>query len=394
VDPTPANRADPARRSSGAFGVYIHFPYCTFHCPYCDFAVAVERAIPQERYTRAVLDELEARAGDFAGLQIRSLYLGGGTPSLWDPAAVAEVIAAVRARFGLPPGAEVTLEANPESSDVGRLAAYAGAGVNRISVGVQSFDPGVLAKLGRRHQPGDAEQAIRAAAEVLPNVTADLIYGARRSTVAIAAADAARLAALPVTHVSAYALTVDAEALAEEVPLARLWRQGRLPLPSDEEVVAQSRAIRAALRRAGLRRYEVSNYAKPGFASAHNQLYWESASYLGLGVGAFGCLQGAVGRRWGNHRSPGAYFEAIEAGRLPTAEEELLGAHERAEERVMLALRTRRGLPIAELTADQRKEIPALQAAHLAAVLQGRLVLTAAGLDVHSAVAERLLPRR
>ena len=377
------------------FGVYIHFPYCVTHCPYCDFAVSTERPIPQERYTRAVLEELALRSAEFTALEPRSLYLGGGTPSLWDPERVAEVVSGVRSRLRLPADAEVTLEANPESCSRERLAAYHASGVNRFSIGVQSFDPSVLAKLGRRHGPGEAERAIRAAASVLPNVSVDLIYGARRSTVATARADAERLALLPVAHVSAYALTLDPEVLAEEVPLARLRRQGRLPLPTDEEVVAQARAIRSVLRRARFRRYEISNHARDGFQSVHNRLYWESDSYLGLGVGAFGCLHDPgreSARRWSNARTPAGYLAALEAGRLPTADEERLGPRELCEERVMLALRTRRGLPLREVPAPRRGEPEALVRARLAAVVDGRLVLTARGMDVHSAVVERLLP--
>ena len=378
-------------------GIYVHFPYCAVRCPYCDFAVSTERPIPQERYTRAVLEELTLRADAFRGLEARSLYLGGGTPSLWDPARVAEVVASAGAALGLSPAAEVTLEVNPESVDRGRFAAYREAGVNRFSVGVQSFDRGVLAKLGRRHGPDGAERAIRAAAEVVPNVSVDLIYGARRSTVAIAAADAERIASLPVAHVSAYALTLDPDVLAVDVPLARLLRQGRLPLPSDDDVLAQAAALRSRLRRAGLRRYEISSFARAGFEAVHNRLYWESGSYLGLGVGAFGCLYRADGGgalRWGNHRTPAAYLAAIEAGRAPTAEEDRLGARELAEEHVMLALRTRRGVPVAEVPPSRRSEIDALVRARLAARLGENLVLTSRGLDLHSAIAERLFPDR
>ena len=376
------------------FGIYVHFPYCTVHCPYCDFAVATERAIPQERYTRAVLAELALRANAFEGLAARSLYLGGGTPSLWDPERVAEVVAAVRARFALPADAEVTLEANPEAGDRGRFAAYAQAGVNRFSIGVQSFDPAVLTKLGRRHGPEDAERAVRTAAAVVENVAVDVIYGARRSTLGTARADGVKLAALPVTHVSAYALTLDREVLAEETPLARLLRQGRLPLPSDDEVVAQARALRGALRRAGLRRYEISNFARPGFESVHNRLYWASESYLGLGVGAYGARHGpdrehAV--RYGNARAPSPYLEAVEGGRLPTAEEDRLGPRELAEERLMLALRTREGVPLALVAPSRRGEVEALRRGRLALARGDRLVLTSRGLDVHSAVVERLL---
>jgi oxygen-independent coproporphyrinogen-3 oxidase len=373
------------------FGVYVHFPYCAFHCPYCDFAVSTEPAL-QGRYTDGVLAELRARAPGFAGLACRTLYLGGGTPSLWDPAEVARVVSFSRDRLGLPPGAEVTLEANPESADPARLRAYREAGVSRFSIGVQSFDRGVLAKLGRRHGPDGAERAIRAAAEVVENVAADLIYGARRSSVETARRDARRLAALPVVHVSAYALTLDPDLLAEEVPLARLLGQGRIALPSDEETLAQARAIRAALRGAGLRRYEISNFARPGFESRHNRLYWDSQSYLGVGVGAHGCLH-ARGRavRWGNHRAPGPWLAAVEAGRLPSAEEEQLGPGELSRERIMLALRTVRGLPEEDLPPARRGELGPLLARRLAVRCGGRLVLTSRGMDLHSAVAERLL---
>src|SRR6266568_5556577 len=348
-------RPGPAARP---FGIYVHFPYCAVHCPYCDFAVATDRAIPQERYTRAVLAELALRSDGFDGLEARSLYLGGGTPSLWDPARVAEVVAAVRSRFALPAQAEVTLEANPESADAGRLAAD------------------------------------RAAAQVVGNVAVDLIYGARRSTVATARADAERVGALPVTHVSAYALTLEGEVLAEETPLARLRREGRLPLPGDDEVVAQARAIRGALRRAGLRRYEISNFAREGFESVHNRLYWRSESYLGLGVGAFGCrhaVDGARALRWGNARTPLAYLDAVEAGQLPTAEEDRLGPRELAEERMMLALRTREGVAVEEVVSARRAEVAALRRARLAVVRAGRPVLTSRGMDVHSAAVERLM---
>ena len=388
------------------FGVYVHFPWCAHHCPYCDFAVEVAREIPFERYARAVLAELSARARDVSGLSLRSIYLGGGTPSLQPPGRVADLVAAVRARFAAPagtapapsPGAlplEVTLEANPESCQPALVADWARAGVNRVSVGVQSFDAGVLAKLGRRHGPEVAEQALRAVAAAVPSVAADLIYGARRSSVATARADALRLAALPVNHVSAYALTVEADALAAETPFARLRRQGRLALPPDDEVVAQARAIRGGLRRANLRRYEVSNFARPGFEAVHNRLYWESGSWLGLGTGATGCLPAAEGAgavRWSNHRSAGAYMAAVEEGRLPTAEEERLTPRQLAVERVMLALRTRVGLPLSELEPTRRAEVGPLVRARLAVVRGGSLTLTSRGLDVHSAVAERLMP--
>jgi oxygen-independent coproporphyrinogen-3 oxidase len=373
------------------FGIYVHFPWCTHRCPYCDFAVTTAPQPGGRRYGRAVAAELALRAGAFAGLEPASLYLGGGTPSLWDVEEVAEVIGAVRARFPLPGGAEVTIEANPESCGRDALRAWRAAGVNRVSLGVQSFDPGVLAKLGRRHGPETAERALRLAAEEIGNASVDLIYGARRSTVETARSDAGRAAAAGAAHVSAYALTLDADVLAEDVPLARLRREGRLPLPSEDETRAQAEAIRAALRRAGLRRYEISNFARPGAESVHNRLYWKGESYLGLGAGAYGCLRGEAGsHRYGNLRDAGAYMDAALAGRLPTGEEDPIARAADRNERLMLALRTREGAPLAALSARQAREAGEAVRRRLAVRRAGRLVLTSRGMDLHSALAERL----
>ena len=373
------------------FGIYVHYPYCTHRCPYCDFAVTTERPPGAGRYARAVLAELGLRAGELEGLALRSIYLGGGTPSLWAPEEVAAVLTGLRGRFPAPAGAEVTIEANPESCDREKLRAWRAAGVNRISIGAQSFHPGVLAKLGRRHGPEAAERAIREAAEEVGNVSVDLICAARRSSPAIAAEDARRALAAGAVHVSAYVLTLDPEVLAEEVPLARLQRSGRVDFPSDDEATAQAAAIRRTLRRAGLRRYEISNFARPGRESVHNRLYWEGESYLGLGAGAYGCRRREAGSyRYGNLRDAGSWLAAVEAGRLPTAEEDRIDPGADRNERLMLALRTRAGAPLAGLSPRQRREAEDLRHHRLAVLRGGRLVLTFRGMDLHSAVAERL----
>jgi putative oxygen-independent coproporphyrinogen III oxidase len=372
-------------------GVYVHFPYCAHRCPYCDFAVTT-RPVPSDgRYARAVLAELAMRAAPFDGLACVSLYLGGGTPSRWAPEEVAAVVAGVRERCRLPADAEVTIEANPESCDRARLLAWREAGVNRVSIGVQSFDPGVLAQLGRRHDGESAARAIASAVAVIPNVSVDLIQASRRSSVAIAAADAARAVACGAVHVSAYGLTLDPEVMAEEVPLARAARTGRLVFPGDDEALAQARAARAVLRRAGLRRYELSNFARPGRESRHNSLYWEGESYLGLGAGAAGCRRGPEGGvRWQNLRDADAWLAAVEAGRLPTGEEDRFDAVADRNERVMLGLRTARGIPLELVDPSRAGEVAALRRRRLAVVRGGRLVLTSRGLELQSAVAERL----
>ena len=373
------------------FGVYVHFPYCAHRCPYCDFAVTTRPVPADGRYARAVLAELALRAAPFDALACASLYLGGGTPSRWAPEEVAAVVAGVRERCRLPADAEVTIEANPESCDRARLLAWREAGVNRVSIGVQSFDPGVLAQLGRRHDGESAARAIASAAAVIPNVSVDLIQASRRSSVAIAAADAARAVACGAVHVSAYGLTLDPEVMAEEVPLARAARTGRLVFPGDDEALAQARAARAVLRRAGLRRYELSNFARPGRESSHNLLYWEGESYLGLGAGAAGCWRGPEGGvRWQNLRDADAWLAAVEAGRLPTGEEDRFDPVADRNERIMLGLRTARGIPLELIDPSRAGEVAALRRRRLAVVRDGRLVLTSRGLDLQSAVAERL----
>jgi oxygen-independent coproporphyrinogen-3 oxidase len=280
---------------------------------------------------------------------------------------------------------------NPESCDHGRLRAWRDAGVNRVSVGAQSLDPGVLAKLGRRHSPEGAERAIRAAADVIGNASVDLIYGARRSTAEIARADASRAVGAGAVHVSAYQLTLDPEVLAEEVPLARMRRQGRLPLPDDDDAARQGAAIRAALRRLGLRRYEISNFARPGRESVHNRLYWDGESYLGLGAGAYGCLRSEAGAvRYGNVRDARAFADAALAARLPTAEEDRVEPGAARNERLMLALRTTRGAELAALSPAQAREAGEAVRRRLAVRRAGRLVLTSRGMDLHSALSERL----
>jgi oxygen-independent coproporphyrinogen-3 oxidase len=373
------------------FGIYVHFPYCAHRCPYCDFAVTTEPVPGERRYARAVIAELGRRAAEFDGLSPASVYLGGGTPSLWDVAEVAAVLEAIRHRFDVAATAEVTIEVNPESCDRGALRTLRASGVNRVSVGVQSFDAGVLAKLGRRHGPDAAERAIRTAADEVGNVSVDLIYGARRSSVEIARRDATRAAAAGAVHVSAYQLTLDPDVLAEEVPLARLRRAGRLPLPSDDEAARQGAAIRAALRRAGLRRYEISNFARPGRESVHNRLYWSGDSYLGLGAGAWGCRRREAGSlRYGNARDARTYVEAALAGRLPTAEEDHIGPAAERNERLMLALRTSGGAELRSLSPRQAREAGEAVRRRLAVRRAGRLVLTSRGMDLHSALSERL----
>jgi putative oxygen-independent coproporphyrinogen III oxidase len=382
------------------FGVYIHFPYCLSKCPYCDFASRAEKVIPQERYTRAVLRELRERAPEFAGRRAVSIYFGGGTPSLWDPPGVDAVLQETRALFDVAPSAEITLEANPGTTDEGRFAAFRAAGVNRLSIGVQSFASKQLVALGRQHSGADAARAYRTARTAgFENVSLDLIHGAEGQTRAGAARDAAAAVALGPEHVSCYALTL--VGLAEDVPMAKAVRRGELRLPDDEAQAAMGDAVRVELRRAGYARYEISNYARPGYEAVHNSLYWRGLEYAAAGCGACGFRRlssgSTVARRWMNDRSPERYLERVEETGLGEAQSEELGAEEHLRERLFTGLRLASGLDLAALEDDLgipvrsrfASQIDRLRREGLAELDGPTLRLTDSGLDLHSEVALR-----
>ena len=382
-----------------SLGVYLHFPYCLSKCPYCDFA-SVAAAPAHERYASAIERECELRAGEAArGRVACSLYLGGGTPSLWEPAFAERAFLAVRARVAFAQDAECTLEANPGASDAARFRAFARAGFNRLSIGVQSFDDATLKRLGRTHSGAEARAAFAAAREAgFQNVALDLLYGAPGQLVAGARADAEQAVALSPEHLSCYALTL--EHLAVDVPMAREVRKGSLAVPDSDLQWEMGQAIGAALSSAGYERYEVSNWARPGRRAVHNSLYWNGGEYLGLGCGACGFAladpsdPSRGGRRWGNHREPSRYFADLEVSRLPEAWSEDLSAADLLREELAIGLRQVEGVDVAAACARLRQDSAAPLAAARALVEKGlatlhgsRVALTPRGLDVHSEAA-------
>ncbi len=331
-------------------GVYVHYPWCRALCPYCDFPVVVARGEPPHRaYLAAVLGELDERAPSFAGRTLRSIYFGGGTPSLWDPACLADAIAAVAARFAAPDLAalEITVEANPIDCTPERMAAWRAAGVNRLSVGVQSWQADELSALGRDHAMGDGPAALAAArAAGFTNLSADLILGAP----GIAPADpdqappsvqAALASGVP--HLSVYELTIEPATV-----FGKLARAGRLPTLPDDTLARLYTATHHALTAGGFEHYEVSSYARPGARTVHNSLYWRGVEYLGLGLGAasFHRDDHGGGARWVNTRKPGDYL-AGGSGRV--VEHTALTADELATDALWLAMRTIDGAAAADL---------------------------------------------
>jgi oxygen-independent coproporphyrinogen-3 oxidase len=381
-------------------GLYVHFPYCLRRCPYCDFTIAIARTIPGTRYADAVLGELRLRIVErpaWTEQRLDSIYLGGGTPSLWEPREVGRVLQGIAGTVSVADDAELSLEANPEVADAARLAGYRAAGLNRLSLGIQSFDSDVLATLGRSHSPADAEAAFRAGRKAgFDNVSIDLIHGVPGQSLAAAVEDARRAVALGPEHVSSYVLTVEREQLGAETVFSRHLRQGRLTLPGEAEVVEIVDAVGEVLAAAGLERYEISSHAVPGRHSRHNALYWTGGESLGLGAGAVGfSREGAGAIRITNLRSTPRWLEAVEAGRLPDENREALGPEALYEERLLLGLRLRSGVDLDRLWAQQGvaprgDEVETLMRDGFLERLGARVRLTTRGAHLHQEISARL----
>ena len=318
--------------------LYIHFPWCVRKCPYCDFnSHAVHGDIPEDQYVDALLADLETDLPRVWGRPVRSIFLGGGTPSLFSPEAIERLLAGVRARVVLVPEAEVTLEANPGTVETGRFRGYHAAGVNRLSIGIQSFQPEQLKKLGRIHGRDEALAAAQAArAAGFDNFNLDLMFGLPQQTIEEALADLRTALALQPTHLSLYQLTLEPNTLFHAQPPA---------LPDEDVLAAMQEALQAELAGAGFAQYEVSAYARAGRRSRHNLNYWQFGDYLGIGAGAHAKITDAEGvtRLW-KVKQPRDYLEkaGTPAG---LGGEQRPGRDDVAFEFMLNALRLTEGVP-------------------------------------------------
>jgi putative oxygen-independent coproporphyrinogen III oxidase len=405
-EPVPAEGTLPDRALAGLggqpFGIYVHVPFCTTRCGYCDFntytAAELGRggggpagdanvsldtypglAIAEIAFARTVLGR--------ADVPVSTVFFGGGTPTLMPPAAFGAILRAIDAEFGLARGAEVTTEANPESVEAATLSELRAQGVNRVSFGMQSAVPDVLAVLDRVHQPGrPARCAAWARTAGFDHVSLDLIYGTPGETEADwrRSLDAA-VAARP-DHISAYALTVETG-----TRLAARVRRGELAAPDDDVLADRYLVADEVLTAAGLGWYEISNWAA-GTASrcAHNMLYWTGGDWWGIGPGAHSHVGGT---RWWNVRHPAAYGARIGAGVSPGQAREVLDEAEQQLERVMLLIRVAEGCPVAVLGPAGQANVPAVVAEGLAsadAYARGRVVLTRRGRLLADTVTRKL----
>jgi oxygen-independent coproporphyrinogen-3 oxidase len=357
-------------RPSGVtpFGVYVHIPFCAHRCDYCAFATWTDRDHLMADYAGACRREV----ADAALPPATSVFFGGGTPSLLP----ADLLLSILAAIPVAPGAEVTVECNPETVTPDLLAAYRAGGVNRLSFGVQSTAPHVLAALGRRHDPAMVARSVAWARQAgFESISLDLIFGAAGETLADWTATLDAALALAPDHLSAYSLTVEAG-----TPLAR--DRGRWP--DDDDQADKYLLADARLAAAGFAWYEVSNWARPGHECRHNQLYWSQGDYRGIGCAAH---SHAAGRRWWNVRTPERYLAHLAAGTSPVAGEEVLDADQRALEGRQLALRTAAGV-----SADSLPDDPVLTG--LVSRAAGRAVLTPTGRLLYNEVAGRLMVPR
>ena len=376
--------------------LYVHIPFCERKCEYCDFT-SVAGTRNQHAYVAGLAREIAMLGERAPGVTLQTVFVGGGTPSLIEPELLVMTLDAVRNAFRLAPHAEITLEANPSSTSSARAAAWLAAGFNRVSIGVQSLEPDVLTFLGRVHDPS---RALAAVAEVrdagFVSVNADLIYAVPGLDDGRWRATLERMVTAAPDHISCYELTVE-----PGTPLHTSVRRGRVT-PADGDVALRQHAITVdALARAGHAQYEVSNFARPGHECRHNLAYWHNAYYLAAGVGAHGHLPAsmagtvlgadagdAVAVRYRHGRGVGAYIAAVESGRLPVQDHELVDAVAHEQERLMLGLRLSAGIALTDDAVVA--EAAVLRDAGFLMLSDGVARVTTAGERVLNAVTLRL----
>jgi oxygen-independent coproporphyrinogen-3 oxidase len=325
-------------------GLYVHVPFCLTRCGYCDFNAYAGLDGLKPRYAEALMREASLAAPEWPE-RIVSVFLGGGTPASLDYEDLSDLLVHLRSAFNIERGAEITIEANPDTVDRERFEALLAAGYSRVSMGAQSFDPAVLRALERLHQPESVRRAFadgRAAGYA--NLNLDLIYGAVGESLESWRRTLEETIALAPEHVSAYALTIE-----PATPLGRKVAAGSVPAPDPDLQADMFDVACELLGNAGYAHYEVSNWSKPGFECRHNLGYWERRPYLGLGAGAHSSRDA---RRWWNLRPPEAYLEAVESGSLPIGGSEDLDAESRALEETFLRLRTNEGVPLTSVAPD------------------------------------------
>jgi putative oxygen-independent coproporphyrinogen III oxidase len=334
--------------SEPGFGVYVHWPFCAAKCPYCDFNSHVRHKAPdQARFAAAFQREIAATAARAPGRTVSSIFLGGGTPSLMEPATVGKILDTVAAHWTVAPDVEVTLEANPSSVEAGRFRGYRAAGVNRVSLGVQALNDADLRFLGRLHNVEEALRAVELARGIFPRLSFDLIYARPGQTPAAWAAELRQAIARACDHLSLYQLTIE-----PETPFHALHRAGKLVVPDDDLAADLYQMTQDVCDAAGLPAYEISNHAAPGAECRHNLVYWRYGEYAGIGAGAHGRLKLADGRHaTAAERVPEAWLEKVESWGDGLVVDDILTQEEEGDEMLLMGLRLAEGIDVGRYRA-------------------------------------------
>lgn len=383
---------------TSAFGIYIHWPFCISKCPYCDFNSHVAASIDQPGWRNAYLRELSHFAGQTQGREVTSIFFGGGTPSLMESATTGAVLDQIAKLWPLAPGVEITLEANPGTIDAERFRDFRAAGVNRLSMGLQSLDDAQLKFLGRRHDVAQAVKAVELARAIFPRISFDLIYARPGQTEAAWRTELAQAIALAADHLSLYQLTIE-----PGTAFHPAHARGDFALPEDDDAVRLFEVTQAMTEAADLPAYEVSNHARPGAECRHNLLYWQGDDYVGVGPGAHGRLTDGAGtvHALRQFKTPDKWLAEVAQSGHGTQETLALEPQERIEELVMMGLRLTDGLDQTRFHHQTGKDLAeALDQSGLATMIEeglicwrgNRLLATPKGRLLLNSVISALLP--
>jgi oxygen-independent coproporphyrinogen-3 oxidase len=377
-----------------AFGVYVHWPFCLSKCPYCDFNSHVRHAaIDETRFARAFAAEIAATAARTPGRIVSTIFFGGGTPSLMQPATIAAVLDSISQHWHVAADAEITLEANPTSVEAARFRGYRSAGVNRVSLGVQALDDRALGALGRLHSAREALDAVAIARSVFDRYSFDLIYARPQQTPEEWAEELKRALAEAAEHLSLYQLTVE-----QETPFATLHAAGKLIIPDDDTARALYDTTQEVCAAHGLAAYEISNHARPGSECRHNLVYWRAQEYAGVGPGAHGRLN--IGRldidgsrhATATEKRPEAWLQRVERDGHGLITDDMLTREEMADEFLLMGLRLAEGIDPSRYLAlsgrplDPRRIALLREEGAISVDADGRLRVTQAGFPVLDAV--------
>ncbi|WP_208984712.1 radical SAM family heme chaperone HemW [Stappia sp. TSB10GB4] len=375
--------------ADGGFGIYVHWPFCEAKCPYCDFNSHVRHAgVDQARFAAAFERELAYFAARTRGRRVDSIFLGGGTPSLMLPATVGRVLDAIAGLWEISPTVEVSMEANPSSVEAERFRGYRAAGVNRLSLGVQSLRDADLRRLGRLHDADQARAAIGIARSTFERISFDLIYARPDQSAAAWRAELEEAIGLAADHLSLYQLTIE-----QGTPYFELHRAGKLVVPDPDTAADLYDLTQEICNRHGMPAYEVSNHAVPGAECRHNLVYWRYGDYVGVGPGAHGRLTGGNGKfATATERHPETWLAAVEARGEGLVEDVSLTREEQGDEFLLMGLRLVEGVDLARFEAisdrriDPRRVADLIEHGMVERLSDSRMRVTPAGLLVLDAV--------